>query len=184
MFGVLICLKHILPADRHWIEFVDTIELLFEKYPNVEKSTMGFPTNWMDILKKYAWRSSRHTKICHNEIDLKLRVLVIKECIHIMLAKIGFNAANGKFHLHHLPCSEVRILHIHGDILDIPCLIFHELRGPNEHPNRTAARVYFHALFIQCIFPKKGLEWLEIKPFLTFPAYLWLVKRLFSSHVL
>jgi len=52
VFGVLICLKHILPADRHWIEFVDTIELLFEKYPHVEKSTMGFPTNWMDILKK------------------------------------------------------------------------------------------------------------------------------------
>lgn len=52
IFGVLICLKHILPADRHWIEFIDTIELLFEKYPHVEKNTMGFPTNWMDILKK------------------------------------------------------------------------------------------------------------------------------------
>lgn len=51
IFGVLVCLKHILPPDRHWIEFVDTIELLFEKYPHVEKDTMGFPTNWMNILK-------------------------------------------------------------------------------------------------------------------------------------
>ena len=51
VFGILICLKHILPTDRHWIEFIDTILLLFEKYPHVEKSTMGFPDNWMDILK-------------------------------------------------------------------------------------------------------------------------------------
>ncbi len=51
IFGILVCLKHILPPDRHWIEFVDTIELLFEKYPHVEKVTMGFPTNWMHILK-------------------------------------------------------------------------------------------------------------------------------------
>lgn len=52
VFGVLICLKHILPADRHWIEFIDTIELLFEKYPHVKKDTMGFPANWMSILQK------------------------------------------------------------------------------------------------------------------------------------
>lgn len=51
IFGILSCLRHILPADQHWFEFVDTIELLFEKYPHVEKNTMGFPTNWMDILK-------------------------------------------------------------------------------------------------------------------------------------
>lgn len=51
VFGILICLKHILPNDRHWIEFIDTILLLFEKYPHVEKSTMGFPDNWMDLLK-------------------------------------------------------------------------------------------------------------------------------------
>lgn len=51
IFGILVCLKHILPSDRHWIEFVDTIELLFEKYPHVEKHTMGFPVNWMEILK-------------------------------------------------------------------------------------------------------------------------------------
>lgn len=51
IFALLVCLKHILPADRHWIEFVDTIELLFEKYPHVEKGTMGFPADWINILK-------------------------------------------------------------------------------------------------------------------------------------
>lgn len=51
IFGTLVCLKRILPSDRHWIEFVDTIQLLFEKYPYVEKDSMGFPNNWMDILK-------------------------------------------------------------------------------------------------------------------------------------
>ena len=50
VFGVLICLKRLLPDDRHWKEFVDTIQLLFEKYPHVEKSTMGFPENWIEIL--------------------------------------------------------------------------------------------------------------------------------------
>lgn len=51
IFCILICLKYILPNDRHWLEFVDTIQLLFEKYPHVDKSTMGFPSDWMKILK-------------------------------------------------------------------------------------------------------------------------------------
>lgn len=50
VFGTLVCMKHLLPADRHWQDFVDQIELLFEKYPHVQKGTMGFPENWKDIL--------------------------------------------------------------------------------------------------------------------------------------
>lgn len=50
IFCILCCLKYILPTDHHWIEFVDTIQLLFEKYTHVDKSTMGFPENWMSIL--------------------------------------------------------------------------------------------------------------------------------------
>lgn len=42
--------KYLLPNDRHWYEFVDTIELLFEKYPNVKSKLMGFPTNWKSFL--------------------------------------------------------------------------------------------------------------------------------------
>ena len=52
VFCILCCLKYILPSDRHWEEFVDTIQLLFEKYTHVDKSTMGFPKNWMSILKR------------------------------------------------------------------------------------------------------------------------------------
>lgn len=49
--AVLLCLKHLLPNDRHWYEFVDTVELLFDKYPNVKKELMGFPKDdWKDFL--------------------------------------------------------------------------------------------------------------------------------------
>ena len=50
VFCILSCLKHLLPTDRHWIEFIDTIQLLFDKYPHVKKEPMGFPENWVKIL--------------------------------------------------------------------------------------------------------------------------------------
>ena len=50
IFATLLCFKHLLPNDRHWIEFVDNIELLFEKYPHVQKKYMGFPDDWYDLL--------------------------------------------------------------------------------------------------------------------------------------
>lgn len=50
VFSILCCLKYLLPPDRHWIQFVDTIQLLFEKYPYVQKRTMNFPENWIEIL--------------------------------------------------------------------------------------------------------------------------------------
>lgn len=50
VFATLLCFKHLLPNDRHWIEFVDNIELLFEKYPHVQKKYMGFPDDWYDLL--------------------------------------------------------------------------------------------------------------------------------------
>lgn len=51
VYAVLLCLKHLLPNDRHWYEFVDTVELLFDKYPNVRKELMGFPKDdWKDFL--------------------------------------------------------------------------------------------------------------------------------------
>lgn len=54
IFGVLLCLKHLLKNDYHWNIFVDTIELLFEKYESVQIDTMGFPTNWKNLLSSYA----------------------------------------------------------------------------------------------------------------------------------
>lgn len=42
IYGVLLCLKHLLKNDVHWNLFVDKIELLFDKYQYVKISTMGF----------------------------------------------------------------------------------------------------------------------------------------------
>lgn len=51
IFGVLLCMKHLLKGDRHWNQFVDQIDLLFEKYENVDKKTMGFPEDWKELLE-------------------------------------------------------------------------------------------------------------------------------------
>ena len=49
IYGVLLCLKHLLKNDVHWNLFVDKIELLFDKYQYVKISTMGFPENWREL---------------------------------------------------------------------------------------------------------------------------------------
>jgi len=51
IYATLICLKHILPRDRHWRELVEIIEMLFDKYPHVKKEFIGFPENWKEILE-------------------------------------------------------------------------------------------------------------------------------------
>lgn len=51
IFGVLLCLRHLLKDDKHWNLFVDKIELLFEKYEHVDIKTMGFPNNWKELLE-------------------------------------------------------------------------------------------------------------------------------------
>ncbi len=50
IFGILCCMKHLLPNDRHWGDFVQSIQNLFEKYPTVDKNTVGFPEDWSEIL--------------------------------------------------------------------------------------------------------------------------------------
>ncbi len=45
IFSTLICLKHLLPNDRHWMDYLDLIEMLFEKYSNVNIALMGFANN-------------------------------------------------------------------------------------------------------------------------------------------
>lgn len=52
VFASLICMKHLLPNDKHWTGFIDKISLLFEKYPNVKIELMGFPENWEKILNQ------------------------------------------------------------------------------------------------------------------------------------
>ncbi|MBQ9991290.1 MAG: Abi family protein [Lachnospiraceae bacterium] len=51
IFGVLLCMKHLLKQDAHWNLFVDKIEMLFDKYESVQINTMGFPPNWKDLLR-------------------------------------------------------------------------------------------------------------------------------------
>ena len=50
IFATLIILKHLLPNDRHWLDFVNTIELLFEKYPSVNLKYLDFPKDWVTYL--------------------------------------------------------------------------------------------------------------------------------------
>lgn len=50
IFAILLCLKHLLPNDTHWIQFADTLELLIGKYPSVRIQLMGFPENWKELL--------------------------------------------------------------------------------------------------------------------------------------
>ena len=50
IFATLICLKHLLPNDIKWASFVETIELLLQKYPHVDKKKIGFPDDWLELL--------------------------------------------------------------------------------------------------------------------------------------
>lgn len=51
IFGILLCLKHLLKNDSHWNLFVQEMELLFEKYESVDIKTMGYPENWKELLE-------------------------------------------------------------------------------------------------------------------------------------
>lgn len=51
IFGVLLCLKHLLEKDDHWNLFTDKVEMLFDKYESVNIKTMGFPNNWKELLQ-------------------------------------------------------------------------------------------------------------------------------------
>lgn len=50
IFGVLCCLKHLFMGNERWIEFLDAVEVLFDKYPHVNIATMGFTENWQELL--------------------------------------------------------------------------------------------------------------------------------------
>ena len=80
-------------------------------------------------------------RIRHNEVCLELRVAIVKKRVRIKLAEVGFNTANGKIHLRHLPCGRVGVLTKNGNLVDVAAMIFDELCGLNEHTARAAARV-------------------------------------------
>lgn len=51
IFATLLVMKHLLPHDRHWHDFIQTIELLIEKYSSVNLDFIGFPEDWMNYLR-------------------------------------------------------------------------------------------------------------------------------------
>ena len=51
LFGILICMKHMIGSTTSWSDFVVSIEKLFENHPHVQKQTMGFPDSWKNLLK-------------------------------------------------------------------------------------------------------------------------------------
>lgn len=46
IYAVLLCMKSLIKNDNHWRSFVDTLDLLIEKYDGVNINSMGFPANW------------------------------------------------------------------------------------------------------------------------------------------
>lgn len=50
VFAVLLCVKQLLKPDSHWKFFVNELELLIEKYEEVDIKTMGFSENWKELL--------------------------------------------------------------------------------------------------------------------------------------
>lgn len=50
IFAVILCLKHLLNKNSHWLSFVTTLEALIEKYDDVNIKSMGFPENWKSLL--------------------------------------------------------------------------------------------------------------------------------------
>ena len=50
IFATLITLKYLVPNDRHWHDFLQVIELLISKYPNVNLYFIGFTKEWKEYL--------------------------------------------------------------------------------------------------------------------------------------
>lgn len=51
MFSVMICISRLIKRDDRWLDVLDQIELLLEKYPMVDLSAMGFPPCWKELLE-------------------------------------------------------------------------------------------------------------------------------------
>lgn len=51
VFASLVCLKHLLPNDKHWNNFIVKVSLLIEDFPCVNKDYLGFPNlEWEKLL--------------------------------------------------------------------------------------------------------------------------------------
>ena len=78
VFGILICLKHLLFRDKHWNVFVDDLGSLFEEYEMVDKRTMGFTEAWKEMLGAEKAKHQDFTKTLKIPKNLKAIPKIIK----------------------------------------------------------------------------------------------------------
>ena len=52
VFWAVYCIKKLVPMDGEWVDFLAKVNKLFLKYPQADKTKMGFPEDWQDILRK------------------------------------------------------------------------------------------------------------------------------------
>lgn len=51
IFASLVCLKHLLPNDKHWNNFIVKVSLLIDDFPCVNRDYLGFPNlEWEKLL--------------------------------------------------------------------------------------------------------------------------------------
>ncbi len=51
IFASLVCLKHLLPNDKHWNNFIVKVSLLIDDFPFVNRDYLGFPNlEWEKLL--------------------------------------------------------------------------------------------------------------------------------------
>ena len=84
---------------------------------------------------------------------------IVKESICIIATKICIDATDGKVHLCHFPSSWIRVLSVHGNIVNISTVILNKFCTLDEHTARTAAGIYQDAIFDT---KKKALSGVEV----------------------
>ena len=52
VFAVLLCLKHIISDNEVWKEYLNDLDILIDKYPEIDVSDFGFVSNWKEYLEK------------------------------------------------------------------------------------------------------------------------------------
>lgn len=52
LFAIIFVLKYLINDERAWDDFIANLEALFERYDSVDKTLIGFPINWVALLKQ------------------------------------------------------------------------------------------------------------------------------------
>lgn len=50
VFGVLLCIKYLVPNDCHWEHFIDELKKIISEHHHVNLMSMGFVQNWEELL--------------------------------------------------------------------------------------------------------------------------------------